>query len=338
MIDAAIVGIGRWGKNFVEALHGGSERIRFVRGVDAAPEKVAEFAKRHDLPLCRDLAEVLADPAIQAVVITTPHSLHRPMVEAAARAGKQVFCEKPLALNTADATAMIEACRRAGVVLGLGHNRRLWPSMQALKRIAGSGGLGEILHIEGHFSNQHSDNTAGTWRDSPAESPGGGMTGAGLHILDAFVNIIGPLRRVRGQLVVHKPPPVPRDVACVMVEFANGVSGMMATVRASPFYWRVHVFGDKASAESVDEHVLLVHRPNAKPERMELEPVDALRHELEVFADAIQGYAPFPVTSADMLATVSAFEAVVQALDSGETVTLAPDASVTANGRGPTAR
>ena len=100
----------------------------------------------------------------EAVVLTTPHSLHRPMVEASARAGKQVFCEKPLALTTADAKAMIDACRRAGVVLGIGHNRRLWPSMQALKHIAASGELGEILHIEGHFSNQHSDNTAGTWR------------------------------------------------------------------------------------------------------------------------------------------------------------------------------
>lgn len=323
MIDAAIVGIGRWGKNFVEAIHGKSERIRFVCGVDAAPDKVAEFAKRHDLPLVNDLAEALTDPALQAVVLTTPHSLHRPMVEAAAHAGKQVFCEKPLALNTADATAMIDACARAGVVLGVGHNRRLWPSMQALQRIVASGELGEILHIEGHFSNQHSDNTAGTWRDSPAESPGGGMTGAGLHILDAFVNIAGPLKRVRAQLVTRKPPPVPRDTACVLVEFHNGVSGMMATVRASPFYWRVHVFGERASAESIDEHVLLVHRPNAKPERMELPPVDALKEELEVFAAAIEGYAPFPVTAQDMLATVGAFEAVVQALESDRIVELA---------------
>jgi predicted dehydrogenase len=320
MIDAAIVGIGRWGRNFVEAIQGKSERIRFVRGVDSAPDKVREFAARHDLPLCADLFDALADPSIKAVVLTTPHSLHRPMVEAAARAGKQVFCEKPLALNSADAAAMIDACARAGVVLGVGHNRRLWPSMQALKKIATSGELGEILHIEGHFSNQHSDNTAGTWRDSPAESPGGGMTGAGLHILDAFVNIIGPVKHVRGQLVIRKPPPVPRDVASVLVEFDNGVSGMLATVRASPFYWRVHVFGDRASAESVDEHVLLVHRANAKPERIELEPVDALRDELEVFADAIQGYKPFPVTAADMLATVGAFEAVVKALETGETV------------------
>jgi predicted dehydrogenase len=323
MIDAAIVGIGRWGKNFVDALHGKSERIRFVRGVDAAPEKVREFAARYDLPLCSDIAEVLADPRIRAVVLTTPHSLHRPMVEAAARAGKQVFCEKPLALNARDAAAMIAACRKAGVILGVGHNRRLWPSMQALKRITASGELGDILHIEGHFSNQHSDNTAGTWRDSPAESPGGGMTGAGLHILDAFLNTIGPIRRVRGQLTVRKPPPVPRDVASLLVEFENGVSGMMATVRASPFYWRVHVFGDKGSAESVGEHELLVHKPNATPERRVFEPVDALRQELEVFADAIDGYRPFPVSDADMLGTVIAFEAVVKALETGDTVEVA---------------
>jgi predicted dehydrogenase len=324
MIDAAIVGIGRWGKNFVESIQGRSERVRFVLGVDSAPERVREFAARHELPLCASLDEALRDPRVKAVVLTTPHSLHRPMVEAAARAGKQVFCEKPLALNTADAAAMIDACRRAGVVLGVGHNRRLWPSMQALKRIVDSGELGRVLHIEGHFSNQHSDNTAGTWRDSPAESPGGGMTGAGLHILDAFLNVVGPIARIRGQLTVLKPPPVPRDVALLMMEFANGTSGMMATVRASPFYWRVHVFGDKASVESLTEHELLLHKPNAPPERRTYEPVDALRHELEVFADAIDGYREFPVSTEDMLLTVATFEAAVKALESGASAEVRP--------------
>ncbi len=322
MLDAAIVGLGRWGKNFVQSVQYRSERIRFIRGVDAAAGKLEAFAREHDLPLCTDLAEALADPAVKAVVIVTPHSLHRPMLEAAVRAGKHVFCEKPLALNVADARAMIGACRQAGLVLGVGHNRRLWPSMQALGRIVRSGELGAILHIEGHFSNQHSDNTAGTWRDSAAESPGGGTTGAGLHILDAFVNLMGPFARVRAQLVVRKPPPVPRDVASVMVEFANGVSGMFATVRASPLYWRVHVFGDKASAESIGEHELLLHRGDASPERITLEPVNALEAELEAFVDAIEGRAPFPVSDEDMLRTVGAFEAVVRALESGETVEL----------------
>ena len=322
MIDAAIVGLGRWGKNFVQSIQGKSERIRFVRGVDTAPDKLRDFAAQHGFSLCTDLAEVLADTAIKAVVLVTPHSLHRNMVEASARAGKQVFCEKPLALNTADAVAMVEACRKAGVVLGIGHNRRLWPSMQALKRIAASGELGEILHIEGHFSNEHSNNTAGTWRDSPAESPGGGMTGAGLHLIDAFLNTVGPIKRVHGQLIVRKPPPVPRDTATLLVEFTNGVSGTIATVRATPFFWRVHLFGDKGSVESVGEHELLLHKSNVPPQRLTLDPVDALRVQLDAFADAIEGRAPFPILPSDMLATVITFEAVIKALDSGATVTV----------------
>jgi predicted dehydrogenase len=322
MLDAAIVGLGRWGKNFVQSVQYQSERMRFVRGVDQAAARLADFARAHDLPLCTDLAEALADPAVKAVVIVTPHSLHRPMLEAAVRAGKHVFCEKPLALNVADAQAMIRTCRNAGLTLGVGHNRRLWPSMQALKRIVQSGELGQILHIEGHFSNLHSDNTAGTWRDSPLESPGGGMTGAGLHILDAFLNLIGPFARVRGQLTVRKPPPVPRDVASLLVEFGNGVSGTFSTVRASPLYWRVHVFGDQASAESISEHEVLMHRHERPPERLTFEPVNALKAELEAFVDAIEGRAPFPVTDADMLATVGTFEAVVRALETDEQVRL----------------
>ena len=196
--------------------------------------------------------------------------------------------------------------------------------MQALKRIARSGELGDILHIEGHFSNEHSNNTAGTWRDSPAESPGGGMTGAGLHILDAFINTIGPIQRVSGQLLVLKPPPVPRDVATVLVQFANGVSGTIATVRATPFFWRVHVFGDKGSAESLGEHELVLHKSGVPPQRLVLDPVDALRIELEVFADAIEGKAAFPIARSDMLGTVAAFEAVVKALETDDSVEVQP--------------
>ena len=324
MIAAAIVGLGRWGRNFVESIQGRSSRLQFVCAVDSAPAKVRDFAARHGLEVRPELAQALGDPQIQAVVIATPHSLHRPMVEAAARAGKQVFCEKPLALNIVDATAMIDACDCAAVILGVGHNRRLWPSMQALKRIARSGELGDILHIEGHFSNEHSNNTAGTWRDSPAESPGGGMTGAGLHILDAFINTIGPIQRVSGQLLVLKPPPVPRDVATVLVQFANGVSGTIATVRATPFFWRVHVFGDKGSAESLGEHELVLHKSGVPPQRLVLDPVDALRIELEVFADAIEGKAAFPIARSDMLGTVAAFEAVVKALETDDSVEVQP--------------
>jgi len=108
---------------------------------------------------------------VQALVLVTPHSLHREQVVACALARKHVFCEKPLALTRADAQIMIAACARAGVVLGAGHNRRWWPSMQALRRTIEGGELGQILHLEGHFSNEHSNKVSGGWRLSPEESP-----------------------------------------------------------------------------------------------------------------------------------------------------------------------
>jgi predicted dehydrogenase len=321
VLNAAIVGLGRWGRNLVESVQGKSPLIRFACGVDAAPEKARDFAAGHGLPLRRDFAEVLADPAIQAVVIVTPHSLHRQMVEAAARAGKHVFCEKPLALNTRDARPMIEACAKAGVVLAVGHNRRLWPSMQALKRMA-AGELGEVLHIEGHFSNENSTGAAGSWRDSPAESPGGGMTATGIHLVDAFIHIMGPMRRVHGQMLVRKSAPDPRDVATLVVEFANGAGGTISTVRPTPFFWRVHAFGDKGSAEAIGEHEVVVRKSHAPAGRLLLDPLDTLRAELEGFADAVQGRSRFHIEPANMLASVAAFEACVKAVESGTTVTV----------------
>lgn len=319
MLDAAIVGLGRWGRSLVESVQGKSLRIRFVRGVDAAPDGVREFAARHRFELCGDLSEVLADPAVRAVVIVTPHSLHRGMVEAAARAGRHVFCEKPLALNTIDASAMIEACRKEGVTLGLGHNRRLWPSMQAIKRMAASGELGEILHIEGHFSNENSTAAAGSWRDSPAESPGGGMTATGIHLLDAFINMVGPIRCVHGQMRTWSGA-TPRDTATLVVEFESGASGTIATVRPTPFFWRVHVFGDKGSAEAIGEREVVVRRSRVPLEHLTLDPLDTLFLELEGFADAVEGHARFHIEPADMLANVAAFEAAVKALETGSTV------------------
>ncbi len=132
MIDAAIVGLGRWGRTLVEAVQGKSDRLRFTRAVSRNPEQLRDFAARHRLELVGELAPVLADRSIDAVVLATPHSLHRDQVIAVAKAGKAVFCEKPLTLKKADALRAIEACREAGVVLGIGTDKRFFPSLREL--------------------------------------------------------------------------------------------------------------------------------------------------------------------------------------------------------------
>ena len=313
MIDAAIVGLGRWGRSLVESVQGKSDKMRFALGVEPQAGAAREFCARHRLELVA-FDEALADRSVPALVLATPHSLHLPQALAAARAGKHVFCEKPLALTRADAERMLEACQRAGVILGAGHNRRWWPAMRELARLVAAGELGLLLHIEGHNSNENSNAVAGGWRTLPSESPGGGMTGAGLHALDAMVGIAGPVTRVQAQLLERKPPPAPQDSAAALLEFESGVSGLIATVRATPFYWRVHAFGTQGNAEVLGETELVLRMSGARAERRTLAPVDSLRAELEAFADAVEGRAAFPVSPAQMLDTVAAFERVIAAL------------------------
>ncbi|MBC7779682.1 MAG: Gfo/Idh/MocA family oxidoreductase, partial [Proteobacteria bacterium] len=286
-IDSAIVGLGRWGRGHVKSMQAAGEAraLRFVRAIDPALEANRAFADEHGLRLSADLDDALDDAAIRAIVLATPHSLHRAQVEACARAGKAVFCEKPLALTLIDARAMIDACNRAGVVLGVGHLRRFWPSMRALRQVVESGELGEVLHIEGHFSNEHSNNVVGGWRESPAESPGAGLTGAGLHIVDAFTCLIGPAQRVVAQIVERKPPPAPLDSVCALYRLDAGegrqVSGVLASVRASPMYWRVHVFGARGSIEALGEHEIVRHASGRAPAHETLAPNDAMRAQLD---------------------------------------------------------
>ncbi len=139
-------------------------------------------------------------------------------------------------------------------------------------------------------------------------------------MLDAFVSLLGPVRRVHAQLLERKPPPVPLDSLALTLEFAGGISGQMATVRAMPLFFRVQVFGTRGSAELRGETDVTVRLGNAPPRRFEFAPVDSQRAEIEAFCDAVEGRAPYPVDTAQILATVAAFEATVRAVESGTTV------------------
>jgi predicted dehydrogenase len=315
MIHGAIVGLGRWGRNLVQASRG-QGRLKIISGVEPDINAARNFCAEHDLALTDDLNAVLADLTIDAVLLATPHSLHPAQVIACAAAGKQVFCEKPLALHRADAARMFGACRAAGVTLAVGHNRRFWPSMRALRDIVTSGELGTILHIEGHNSNENSQSITAGWRLSEEESPGGGLTGAGLHVLDAFVSLLGPLRRINAQLSSRERGPPPLDTAVLMMDFVSGVTGTLSTIRATPFYWRVHVFGTNGSAEVLDETTLIQRMSGSKPKQHSLSAIDVLRAELDAFADAVERKHPYPVAEAEVLATLSAFEAALASMKS----------------------
>lgn len=322
MINAAIVGLGWWGRNIVGAVQGRSAKLRFVHGVSKEMDAALPIAEANGFTLSDDLEKALADRRVEAVVLATPHSLHADQIVRVAAAGKPVFCEKPLALKRADAQRAIAACGKAGVPIGVGQNKRFWPSMAELRRVVASGALGRVMLIEGHYSNENSGMHFSAWRDSPAESPGGGMTGTGIHLLDAFVSIAGPVSGVNARLTTHRPGPDPRDALGVSFEFANGLTGYFGAVRASPVYWRVHVFGDEGSAEALGETQLVLRNRGGKVEARDFAKVDSLLAEIDAFADAVEGRAPYPIETTEMVAVVAAFEGIILSMATGKPVTI----------------
>ncbi len=322
MIKAAIVGLGWWGKNIADAVQGKSSKLQFVHGVTQELDATRDFAKTKGFRLSATLEEALADPEVQAIVLATPHSLHADQVVQVARAGKAVFCEKPLSLTRADAQRAVDACKAAGVPIGVGQNKRFWPSTVEMRRVIASGVLGRIMHVEGHYSNEHSSKFFAPWRDLPSETPGAGMTGTGIHILDAFANIAGPAEKITAQFIAHREGADPRDTVSVLFKFKNNISGFLGAVRASPLYFRIHVFGDEGSVEALDETRTIIRLKGGKTEVKDFPKIDSIRAEIDAFADAVAGVAPYPITTDEMVNTIASFEAIINSIKAGETLTL----------------
>lgn len=313
MIDAAIVGMGRWGRVLVDSVQGKSSAIRFVAGCTRSPDKAADWAKGHGIRMLPGYDAVLADPAVTAVVLATPHSQHADQVAAAAAAGKQIFIEKPFTLTKASAERAVEAVRKAGVVMALGHNRRFQPAVARLKEMIAEGALGTLCHIEGNISGAGALNyRPGMWRADPSESPAGGLAGMGIHMLDMFQNLCGPMAEVsvvsHARIVANGMD----DTTAALVRFQNGMTGTLTTLAAVPRLWRVQVFGSDAWVEMWGTDKLVVGREGQKHEHIKFEPTDVERAELEAFAASCTGGPAYPLTLDEAVHSSAMFEAVAK--------------------------
>ena len=329
MLNAAIVGLGRWGRLLVDSVQDDGRpkggHIRFTRAVTRTPANAAAFADRQGLPVSADYASVLDDPEIAAVVIATPHSQHAEQIVAAAKAGKHVFVEKPMTLDKAGAERAVAACRAANVVLAPGHNRRFLPSTQALKALIDGGALGTILHVEGNFSGPLAlGYTAGMWRADAVENPAGGMAAMGIHMVDAIIHLCGPIGAVRAQSLRRVLTVDTDDTTSALLRFAGGMSGTLTTITATQRLWRIQVFGSKGWAHVRAPEVMDVHLLEAEPETRTFPAVDIERAELEAFAAAVAGAAAYPITADEAVHGVAVFEAIVaSAARRGELVEVA---------------
>jgi predicted dehydrogenase len=328
MLNAAIIGLGKWGRTLVASVQDAPESgIRFTAAVTGRPEASRDWASANRIHLHESYTATLADPAVQAVVIATPHAQHAEQVIAAARAGKHVFVEKPFTLNQASAAAAVAACREAGVVLALGHNRRFLPAMQAMHGLLAEGSLGTLLHVEGHFGGPGGYGyKPGSWRADAAESPLGGMGGSGIHMLDIFIHLAGPLARVSVESTARVLTNGLDDTTAMLCRFTSGAMGTLVTLAAAPRYWRVALFGSDGIAEMRGlEHLAFTPREGEGWIR-DFPHTDIEHAELAAFAAAVAGGPAYPLSPAEAVHGVAVFEAMVRAANTGRMAAVNPPA------------
>lgn len=189
--------------------------------------------------------ELLEDPAVEVVAITTPNFLHKEMALAAIAAGKHVYCEKPLALTAADAREMADAAKAAGVKTMVGYNYLKNPATALAKEIIASGDIGEVVHFRGiHNEDYMADPTVPhSWRCTNAMGGAGAVGDIGSHIISIAVYLMGDIRAVNAQMqtiVKERPDPAKPggtlpvendDQAHAMLKFASGAMGTVECSR-----------------------------------------------------------------------------------------------------------
>lgn len=335
MIKAAIVGMGWWGRTLVESVQGASDKIRFVAGATrtVGPE-IETFANQQGLRMAADYEKILADKDVDAVVLSTPHSLHAAQVIAAAKAGKHVFCEKPFTLTKREAEQAVAAVQKADVVLGLGYNRRFHPEMNKLRKQIREGELGTILHVEATMTFPNALFLKPShWRAHKDETPAGGLTPMGVHAVDGMIDLCGAIDHVYAQSFRRVVEVESDDTTSILFRMKEGMSGYLGTMTATGPGFSFQVFGSKgwvrlegvthvAGASSEERRTRLFGNCRFQPVKGELqtwqaETLDLPRVTLEAFAVAASGGAPYPISHEEMIHGSAVTEAIVRSAASG---------------------
>ncbi|MDR1281451.1 MAG: Gfo/Idh/MocA family oxidoreductase [Opitutaceae bacterium] len=225
---------------------------KLVAAADIDRARVDAFCAKHKIPAAfTDVTEMLAKVEIDAVSVVTPDAFHAPLSIQCLQAGKHVLCEKPLALNHADARAMVAAARKAGTINMVNFSYRDWPCIQAVNTLVAAGKLGELRHVEASYLQSWlASKVWGDWRTKPAwlwrlsskHGSKGVLGDIGVHIVDFATLPAGPVANVYCKLKTFKKAPRNRlgeytldanDSAVMTVEFANGALGTIHTTRWS---------------------------------------------------------------------------------------------------------
>src|ERR1700716_99909 len=291
-LRVACIGMGWWSDVLADAMKR-SGKIKIVACYTRSEDKRAAFAKKYGCRPATSYEEVLADRDIEAIVNTTPNDVHLPTTKQAAEAGKHVFLEKRIANNVTEGRAIPEVCRKAGVVLGMGYQRRRESHFRWVKQQIDAGVFGKLVNAEANISRDRLGKIdLSSWRYQAAGMPGGVMLQIGIHYSDVLTYLMGPVKRVAGmsaQLVLPGDNP---DVASLILEHENGaLSTLNASYASASEYYLMNIYGRDATAYyDLHNGLRILKRGETRPVAVACVENDPLVEELEEFAAAARGH------------------------------------------------
>ncbi|MDO6724290.1 Gfo/Idh/MocA family oxidoreductase [Celeribacter halophilus] len=327
----AIAGFGWWGRHIATRLqdHPWLKVAGVIEPVTANHDGIIAMG----LSAWSDFDAPLARADVDAVILTTPNPLHEAQIAQVTAAGKHVFCEKPLGLTADSARRSVKACEAAGVQLGIGHERRFEPAMLALKEALEAEELGTIMHAEAAFSHDKLIGVpANDWRTRKDVSPAAGMTAMGIHLSDLLISFFGPIKTLHAFTADRSLGWETGDVVTVQMKFEAGMTATFSAVLHTPHFIRMHVFGTEKWVEILnDSHPdtpdgivrVLTGTSGAPVSQKDYNWEDAVTANLEAFARAAKGEAPYPFTNEEMVHNIQVLEAIARSAETGQAVDLA---------------
>ncbi|MBI3373000.1 MAG: Gfo/Idh/MocA family oxidoreductase [Betaproteobacteria bacterium] len=324
-MKVASIGLGWWSDVLADAIER-SGKLSIAACYSRSSDKRAAFAKKFECRAAMSYEEILDDKSIEAVINTTPNNAHLETTVAAARAGKHVFLDKPIANTVADARAITEACRKAGVVLAIGYQRRRESQFRWVRRQIEAGEFGRLVNAEANISRDRAGKIdLGSWRYQAEGMPGGVMLQIGIHYTDVLEYLIGPIIAVSARLAQLVLPGDNPDVASLVLEHENGaLSTLNASYASASEYYVINIYGKEASAYyDLHQGLRFLKRGETTVAPVPCARNDAIVEEIEEFAAAARGGPPPEMSGERATASLAVIRAGLVSAREGRRVTVA---------------
>jgi len=324
-LRVACLGMGWWSDVLADAIQR-SGKLKIAACYTRSEAKRQAFAAKYGCEAAASYEAILADRRIEAIINTTPNNVHLETTRAAAAAGKHVFLDKPIANSIADGRVLTEACRKAGVVLALGYQRRREGHFRWVRRQIDAGAFGRMVNAECNISRDRLGKIdLSSWRYTAEGMPGGVMLQIGIHYVDVLEYLIGPVRAVSGRFAQLVLPGDNPDVASLVLEHDNGaLSTLNASYASASEYYLMNVYGKEASAYyDLHQGLRFLKRGSDKPEPVACGKTDAFVEELEEFAAAVRGGAEPEMNGERATASLAVMRAGIVSAREGRRVEVA---------------